>query len=364
MGTLSRTPPLHEHASCEFLLNTNCNLNCDYCIARDLRREWMTLEVALRAAKMFLFLARGAKSIEVTYTGGEPLLSFRLMKKITFLLKEMAAEQNTESRFIVKTNGTILTSEIVSFLQANGVHVVVSLDGTPETQNKHRIKKSGHESYDDVLGNARQLLNLGIGCTASMTVHPAAAHTILENVHHLCTLGFMDISVGPTYGTTHWDNESGVSIADSLYSIAALLKNQREREVPLQIGPLYQESEHVGGRLKNTWGCHAGSTNLAFLPDGSISGCSALAMLVPKFPELVIGDVWRGIYDGNLAKLLELAQANIDARPKCQDCATADNCAGGCLAINYATSGVPLEPPNFYCQMLSALPLAWRKAWS
>jgi radical SAM protein with 4Fe4S-binding SPASM domain len=87
-------------------------------------------------------------------------------------------------------------------------------------------------------------------------------------------------------------------------------------------------------------------------------------MLVTAFPELALGDVRNGLADEAVARLLEVAQAGSCDRSKCQACPTAGDCAGGCLAINYATTGIALSPPEFYCQTISTISGAWHEAWS
>lgn len=134
--------------------------------------------------------------------------------------------------------------------------------------------------------------------------------------------------------------------------------------VDLEVGPLHRESEHIGEKLTDCWGCRAGLTNLAFLPNGQIAGCSALGMLVAKLPELVLGDVWDGIADEAIGRLLTMSQRRSCGRPRCQVCPSANNCAGGCLAINYSTTGLPLVPPEFYCRTISAISPTWQRAWA
>jgi len=129
------------------------------------------------------------------------------------------------------------------------------------------------------------------------------------------------------------------------------------------VGPLYRFSEHLGGVLKDSWGCHAASTNLAFMPNGQIVGCSSLAMLATQYPELIIGDVVAGIYTDALNRFLELAQAGLQRRPYCQRCEAAPNCTGGCLAINLSQNGTYFFPPSFYCRTISIIPTAWSYAW-
>jgi len=146
--------------------------------------------------------------------------------------------------------------------------------------------------------------------------------------------------------------------------VAGYMREVNSKDYQIDVGPLYRESEHVGGILSDRWGCQAASTNLAFLPNGQVTGCSALAMLISRFPELVLGDVFDGLNQLGIDHLLRLAQARGQDRPACQGCHVAVNCTGGCLAINYSTSGLALTPPDVYCQTISTIPEAWRRAWA
>jgi radical SAM protein with 4Fe4S-binding SPASM domain len=203
----------------------------------------------------------------------------------------------------------------------------------------------------------------GVECVASMTVHPSACATVLSNVRELQKLGVYRIDIRPAYGTVQWSEVESRQFAESLGELALLMKSERAKGCFLEIGPLYQESEHVGSQLRQVWGCKAGASNLAFLPDGSIASCSALAMLAPRFPLLLLGDVWNGVDSDAVRHLRQDAGAGVRRRALCKRCPTRDNCAGGCLAINYSTSGVPLQLPTFYCKTIAAIPEAWEMAW-
>jgi radical SAM protein with 4Fe4S-binding SPASM domain len=187
---------------------------------------------------------------------------------------------------------------------------------------------------------------------------------IVENVQYLYELGIQQIDVGPVYEMVAWTENASVALAQSMYDIAIYMRNVAEKGEKLEVGPLYESSEHIGEILIDHWGCGALSTNIAYMPDGRITGCSALAMLTRRYPELVVGDVWKGLDDHATSNLLELAQAGRQDRPSCQNCKIAPNCRGGCLAINYSTTGSPFIPPTFYCKVISSIPSAWKIAWA
>jgi radical SAM protein with 4Fe4S-binding SPASM domain len=99
------------------------------------------------------------------------------------------------------------------------------------------------------------------------------------------------------------------------------------------------------------------------MPNGQIVGCSALAMLNKKFPELILGDVYNGLDQNSIDHLVQLVQTDGGDRPICKNCKSSINCTGGCLAINYSTSGIAFSPPELYCKTISAIPEALKKAW-
>jgi uncharacterized protein len=346
------------------MLTSACNMRCDYCAARPLPGPAMTAEIGRKAVDMFVFRAEGARSIEVTLTGGEPLLEFPIVEDLVRYTEQRADEAGMEASFVLKTNGTILSPSILAFMKGHCSKVVVSIDGAPRCHDAHRINSRGTGTHDIVSRNLVALLENGVPCSASVTVHPDISSAVLDNVRYLHGLGVRQVDVGPAYGTVAWDRAASRALTEALGEVALFMREVNRHGGQLEVGPIYRESEHIGQKLTESWGCHAGSTNLAFLPNGQIAGCSALAMLVTTFPELVLGDVRNGLDDEAVARFLERAQAGGGKRPRCQACPTATDCAGGCLAINYSTTGVPLTPPDFYCQTISMIPGAWHTAWA
>jgi len=354
---------LHENVSCELLVTGSCNMRCDYCIAGTIAREAMKEATARRAVEMFVDLATGAKTVEFTYTGGEPLTAFPVLVSITEFARERANDAGIEPSFVLKTNGTILNARVLDFLRSQKIKVVVSIDGGGAAHDTHRRMVSGQTTHATVREHLRTLLDNGVSCVASVTVHPSTATTVLEGVRFLHELGAKRIDIGPAYGTVRWTEDQVQELSTSLLQTARFVRDRREVGEQLEVGPFYKETEHVGGVLSECWGCHAASSHLAFLPDGRISGCSALAMLADAFPEVILGDAFDGLDQAAVDRMLSFAQATDEQRPTCQQCDTRSNCTGGCLAINYATTGKPLAPPSLYCSTIAAIPPAWEKAW-
>jgi len=324
----------------------------------------MDIEIGTGALDMFFQLADGATSTEIVFTGGEPLLRFPTLKFLVYYAERHARAANISVRFVLKTNGTRINTEVIAFLKRHRMKAVVSIDGTSFTHDKARRGQAGCDTHQVVIAGFKALLNSGVHCVASITTLPDTCGDLLENVQYLHTLGAEYIDVGPAYGTVHWLRSDITRFLRGLEAVASFMRGTRLAGKRLEVGPLYQKSEHIGGQLTDSWGCGAVSTNIAILPDGRVSGCSSLAMLALKFPNVIIGDVQHGIDNEAASDLLAIAQAGYSHRPRCKECSVSANCAGGCLAINYAQLGKPLIPPRFYCRSMAALPKAWKIAWA
>jgi uncharacterized protein len=357
-------PVPHERVSCEILITNACNLRCGYCIAENLPGPAMTREVGCKALDMFTFLAEGATSLEITFTGGEPLLEFALLEELTDYANERALKAGMDLTVVLKTNGTILTEAILAFMRGRCSKVVVSIDGDCASHDAYRKNTSGIGTHGVVRQNLLTLLHNDVPCAVSATVHPRFCERVPDNVQYLHELGVRQIDIGPAYGTVTWHEAEIQALTDSLERVACYMRQANRSGAGIEIGPLYRESEHVGEVLSDCWGCRAASTNLAYLPNGQISGCSALAMLASRFPEVVLGDVCTGLNDAAVTHFLRLAQAGPNDRKGCKGCQASPNCTGGCLAINYSTNGTPLAPPEFYCQTIAKIPMAWHQAWA
>jgi sulfatase maturation enzyme AslB (radical SAM superfamily) len=79
----------------------------------------------------------------INFYGGEPLLSFELIKKAVALLKKKNTDSGKRGSFSITTNGTLLTKEIIQFLNENKFSVELSFDGLAQDVNRKKgsVKK-------------------------------------------------------------------------------------------------------------------------------------------------------------------------------------------------------------------------------
>ena len=151
------------------VLNLDCNLACTYCFEGQRKGKHYLSE---RTADKLLAFVRdhgvpGREEINVTFYGGEPLLSLNRMVSLAEGIGALAAAAGIPFSFSLITNGTLLTHTNVEILRPLGLRSAsVTLDGPRETHDIARPYRSGTGSYDAILANLRavhDLVDLQIG---------------------------------------------------------------------------------------------------------------------------------------------------------------------------------------------------------
>jgi len=150
--------PLPYISEAVLKVHSRCNLDCDYCYVYNLGNDsWreqpkiMTSRtVSAFADRLSDYLDRGDErpiSFQVTYHGGEPLLAPpEFFEDTTRTLRE-AAGSKTVLQFAVQTNGTLIDNDYLKVFRRNAIRVGVSLDGSQEANDRHRVDRRGNSSY-------------------------------------------------------------------------------------------------------------------------------------------------------------------------------------------------------------------------
>ncbi|MBW4721039.1 FxsB family cyclophane-forming radical SAM/SPASM peptide maturase [Saccharothrix obliqua] len=137
--------------------HSRCNLACDYCYVYELAdRGWRDRPRSMSPAVVRHTAERVARhvrthaltEVEVVLHGGEPLLIGPAA--LESLVRVFRAAVPARVRFSVQTNGTLLDRPMLELLRALGVRVGVSVDGSPESHDRHRVRPDGTGSWDAV----------------------------------------------------------------------------------------------------------------------------------------------------------------------------------------------------------------------
>ncbi|WP_256462005.1 FxsB family cyclophane-forming radical SAM/SPASM peptide maturase [Nocardia alni] len=169
-------------------VHSRCDLACDYCYMYEhADQSWRgrPLEIAPETAAQIGFrIAEHAAAHElvdvvVVLHGGEPLLLGVDRTRETLELLRDAISVATRPRFVIHTNGVLLSEKYLDLFTEYDVRVGVSLDGDRLANDRHRRYRNGRSSYDKVLAGLALLrqpryrpLWAGLLCTVDIANDP------------------------------------------------------------------------------------------------------------------------------------------------------------------------------------------------
>ncbi len=151
-------------------LSSSCNLRCKYCY---IDKSDSNFELQFEDIKLFIEKStryfHDAKHFQVDVTGsGEPLLRFELIKDIQEYLKSISNEKTTYSLSFC-TNGTMLSNEIIDYLESENIYYGVSMDGYRKVHDENRVYFDNKGTYSDILKNLKKINNQYIGAALTVT---------------------------------------------------------------------------------------------------------------------------------------------------------------------------------------------------
>jgi uncharacterized protein len=133
-----------------------CNFRCPYCFEENKKSVSMT-DKTIDDLIAFIASHKSAKTMGITWYGGEPLLAFDSIKKILEKLKSLPIELKYHG---IVTNGYYFTDEVIDFFNENNLnHIQITFDGNKERHNKMRRDKDTRQgSYDVILANINKIM--------------------------------------------------------------------------------------------------------------------------------------------------------------------------------------------------------------
>lgn len=190
-------------------IETACNLSCTYCYndghfdRPDFHRQLsgMSVRTGLDAVRGALENLKPGEGLTVQLIGGEPLLQFPRIKRLITEAESMAVDRGCKIRFGMNTNGLGLTDEVIDFLLEHRVGVAISIDGTKEQNDKHRVFRSGRGSYDVLEQRIRRFLSASKAPISTARITAADVDfDFVGAVSHVIGLGFNNVGVGIALG--------------------------------------------------------------------------------------------------------------------------------------------------------------------
>lgn len=294
-------------------LSADCNLACRYCCAsttaRDKRR--MNKETADKILS-FIFSMRPERYL-FEFQGGEPLLSFPLLKYFVLKAKKIAIEQDKQVFFSVVTNLWECDDEKFDFLTKNGITVCASLDGPAKVHDKNRPCLGGSSHKKTVFW----LKKFADFAASNNTEAPNAICTVTKNslpyareiIDEFLGCGLKRVQLGPVdplgRAKVNW-NEIGVSAGEFLkfynQAIEYILQLNKDGVAVYEKAAL-AFAKQVNGAVRPRYQNLDMFYRLAYNWNGAIYGSDEARMLANSGDEtFCLGSVFEDSFDKLLRK--------------------------------------------------------------
>lgn len=140
----------------------DCNFRCVYCYeSKVIHHTYMGVEVQEAVVKLLEERAKHIRNFSVTWYGGEPLLAFETILRLSKRFIEICEKNDITYTAGIITNGYLLTREKAEMLAAAKVTFYqITIDGTRESHDASRPLKNGAGTYDKIFDNLVQCADL------------------------------------------------------------------------------------------------------------------------------------------------------------------------------------------------------------
>ena len=328
--------PLHM----VWLATNACNLRCVHCSSNAARRLAHELSTEEACAMFDDFSATGV--LDVAVSGGEPLVRKDLIDVIAHAV-------NLGISVGVGSNGTSVTETVARRMADAGVdRLQISIDGLRVTHDLAR-RKTG--LFETSVAAIQRGLEAGLRVHVCFTVHHMNAHELPSVIDECASWGVRRFNMSrfvPTgRGTVHLDLQPNQwrEVMEVFYVKRDEYRGVMEFTTHLSHQILFDDQlACTPGFL----GCQAGRAQGCVGPEGDVSPCVMLPLVVGNIRRDSLRDIWLN------SPVLQQLRHREAVKGRCHSCSFRDKC-GGCRAVAYSYTGDYLaEDPR--CWLISEGP--------
>ncbi|WP_447594392.1 His-Xaa-Ser system radical SAM maturase HxsB [Stenotrophomonas rhizophila] len=351
-----------------FVVSLRCHHTCSYCQVSRQGVKAQAFDLADSPAELAVERLFEWPSPELTieFQGGEPLLNFEQVMRITRLLVSRNQQEKRVLRFVLASTLHDLTDAQLDFLAEHRFKLSTSLDGPEWLHNANR-PRPGRDSYRRTIeGIDRGRRHLGEGVVSALTTLTQLSLTVPEAIiDEYRKIGLHSISLRPLspYGfATKTAHRTGYTTSDYLAFYGKAFEHlvavnqsgysMEESYASLLLSQLFTSLGHGYVDLRSPSGAGLGA--IIYDYDGRVYPSDEARMLAAMGDAtLAIGDVSQPVSawleSPALASLLDAGVA--EALPTCSDCAYVPLC-GADPVEHYARQNDPVghRPTSDFCQ--------------
>jgi len=181
-----------------------CNMCCVYCYQKP-NPVPMTRQVEDALIRFFARESVSGGSAAVTWFGGEPLLRFGTIRRLSQAFLGIARSRKISYSAFLVTNGYLLDGDVARRLVRLGVQrAQVTLDGPPEVHDQRRPDRSGAGTFERIWANvqaASRYLSISLRVNVDQT-NADGIRPLLERIQESGLARRIDVYLGQTFPYT------------------------------------------------------------------------------------------------------------------------------------------------------------------
>lgn len=322
-----------------------CNLKCTYCAAGGdgtygSATKKIDVSKATDQLDMLLHDVKNGESFQVNFLGGEPLIYPQAIDSIARHARLATAGRNIKLHFSITTNGTLITAANAELLAKLNMHVTISMDGDPETNDKHRPTAGGGASSKLTLRGMTELFKVKdrLGSVAVHSVFGAHNTDVVAAYNYMKQFPWNGINLGYAAGPD--DDVVSPKYVEGMFAVAKLAWEENGETGLRRITQFDHFFRILDGQQRIHNYCGAGKSLLQVDTSGKFTTCN---WWVNDKEEEVGSDL-----------TIDQEALNKFAKPlvelnSCRDCWAKHMCGGGCMFVNKLKSGNKHKSDNQFC---------------
>lgn len=313
-----------------------CNLGCSYCFQQNIvHKNTMSKEIENGTIELIKRLSSGSKQVAIQWFGGEPLISYDKILRISKAVRKECDLNNIAFYSELITNGTLLTSEIIQTFPEIALNAIqITMDGTPEMyamRKKISLKKS-LEFYNNIIQYTKDIIRLVGNITIRINVDRDNADSGKYVVDFFKKNGLIDNRIDFRLGFINMSRGILDCITHDCFS------NTEFGEAETQFRKLLQQEGYwVFGKPEPLkYPCIASLDNAFTIdPSGNIGKC------VPAIgtDQSVFSKIYPDRIDQTILEIKKKRGPYADFNPykssHCKNCSSLPICLGSCPKMHY-----------------------------
>ena len=332
----------YRHPRSVFLnITGRCNLNCIYCSSGSINSPCC---LSPQKATNILQQLWDMGVVNVTLTGGEPLLYQGLEELISDIVQHAHVTINTNGILIPKYQ-----NYFIQFPYKKRCDFKISVD-SPIKVNNQRTR--GNYDIEGVLNNVQWLIKAGyrvsIMCTATkyLMIEDLNAFHEYARLHPQISIMFNGVKPCGKAEKAQWNE---LRPTDKIIGeIMALVSVMPNVQTSLKLLRYELDSSGVVQAAQSSLQCGAGTECIAISDNGDVYPCTAMNICMGNLFETNLMTICQE--STVIKRLKKLREKTMDCIRPCSTCIHRKTCDGGCRANALGYYG-KLEAPDPYCNL-------------